>query len=156
MPICLINIMIKRSLIMENKEDYELKMQETTEKKRRILKEIDDLIQYQLETATRMYNYPDNNDVEMPNKSRMSMIKRSITVLGEQRDLITKKIINYMLKNNTALYYEYRYAVLAKIQDIEELFNVYFRDKTDELVLAARAAGKDEMAAIHNKEKGEN
>ncbi len=146
---------------MENKENYEdqdqvnleLKMQETTEKKRRILKEIDNLIQYPMETATRMFNYPDNNDKERPNKTRLSMIKQAIAVLGEQRDIVNKEIINYILKTKTTLYNEYRYAILDKLQDIEELFNLYFREKTAELVLVARAAGKEEMTAIYKKEK---
>ncbi len=131
----------------------DMNLQETSIKKRRVLGEIDDLIDYPLRKATNMYHYPDENDEEMPNKTKLSMIKRAMAVLGEQRDIVNKEIINYILKTKTTVYNEYRYAILSKLQDIEELFNLYFREKTAELVLAARTAGKEEMTAIYKKEK---
>ena len=136
-----------------NKVHLDMNLQETSIKKRRVLGEIDDLIDYPLRKATNMYHYPDENDEEMPNKTKLSMIKRAMAVLGEQRDIVNKEIINYILKTKTTLYNEYRYAILDKLQDIEELFNLYFREKTAELVLVARAAGKEEMTAIYKKEK---
>ncbi len=133
--------------------NLEMYLQGTSMKKRRILEEIDKLIDYPLREATNMYNYPDDSDKERPNKTRLSMIKQAISAIGEQRDIVNKEIINYILKTKTTLYNENRYAILSKLQDIEELFNLYFREKTAELVLAARTAGKEEMTAIYKKEK---
>ena len=125
--------------IIDLAEKLKENLEESGIEKDEMLDEIDELVQKPLELATRAYE-------EDATKGGIHAAEYCVTCMADHQATIHNKLIEYLIDNHCKWNSSaklYKLAFQAKIQDIHELFNMYFKKRMKILLEKAEEHGME-------------